>query len=168
MESCQTSSIIESCYPGATVQPMPPEFADVSNPLAAPLTLEMAKTLLRTFTCVEPVPPDDCPDRALTRQALHRVCDQSDYQILGICADTADEAIAALHAYLKALSRPERPQPEPIPAAVYLKFNPKTGLCYLQPYTGQHRGVLVSCQSAYDGDVNETFGHLPLDLFSDR
>lgn len=147
---------------------MSSEPADLSNmPAAAPLTLERAQTVLRTFTCIEPVPLEFIPDYALIRQALHRVCDQSDYQILGICADTAGQAIAVLHQYLDALGRPERPQPERIPAVVYLKFNPKTGLCYLQPYTGAHRGVLVSCQSAYDGDVNETFGHLPLDLFGD-
>lgn len=147
---------------------MSPESTDLSNlSAAAPLSLDGAQALLRTLTCIEPLPLDRIPDYALIRQALHRVCDQSDYQILGICADTANQAIAALHRYLEALGRPEYPQPEPIPAAVYLKFNPKTGLCYLQPYTGQHRGVLVSCQSAYDGDVNETFGHLPLDLFGD-
>jgi len=38
-------------------------------------------------------------------------------------------------------------------------------LCYMKPYEGLHRVVLVACQSTYDGDVNETFGHLPLDLF---
>ena len=99
------------------------------------------------------------------REALLLMRDQSDYQILGICADTAHQAIAALHAYLQAFGFSDLPQPAPIEGVVYLKHNPKTGLCYMKPYEGSHRGVLVACQSAYEGDVNETFGHLPLDLF---
>jgi hypothetical protein len=91
--------------------------------------------------------------------------DHSDYQILGVCADTAEQAIAALHTYLQAFGLTDLPVPAAIAGVVYLKYNPKTGLCYLKPYEGEHRGVLVSCQSAYDGDVNETFGHFPLDLF---
>lgn len=128
-------------------------------------TLEAAQTLLRYFTYPDRAFPTQKPSESATRQALLLMQAHSDYQIFGICADTAEQAIAALHAYLSALGYTERPQPDPIAGAVYLKFNPKTGLCYFAPYTGLDRGVLVSCQSAYDGDVNETFGHLPLGLF---
>ncbi len=129
-------------------------------------TVQAAQALLRQFTCVEQWPAEPIPDYSAVRSALKVVCDRSDYQMLGICADTAEQAIATLHTYLTAFGLTPRPQPDPIDGVVYLKFNPKTGLCYVQPYEGSHRGVLVSCQSAYDGDVNETFGHLPLDLFS--
>lgn len=133
----------------------------------APLTRQAAETLLRQFICIESIPADQMPTPAAIQQALLLLCDQSDYQLLGVCADSAEQAIAALHAYLAAFGLTDRPIPaEAITGAVYLKYNPKTGLCYLKPYTGDHRGVLVSCQSAYDGDVNETFGHLPLDLFA--
>ncbi|MBF2027319.1 MAG: DUF1824 family protein [Oscillatoriales cyanobacterium C42_A2020_001] len=135
-----------------------------SNP--AMLTLESAQKLLRQFICIERIPSERLPNQATIRQAVMLVRDHSDYQILGICADTAEQAIATLHAYLTAFGFSDLPQPSPIEGVVYLKFNPKTGLCYLEPYDGNHRGVLVSCQSAYDGDVNETFGHLPLDLFN--
>jgi hypothetical protein len=54
------------------------------------------------------------------------------------------------------------PQPE---GPVYIKLNGKNGLCYLDSYSGHHRGVLVSCQSYQEGGVNEMYGHLPLDLF---
>lgn len=135
-----------------------------SNP--ATLTLESAQKLLRQFICIERIPPEQLPNQATIQQAMMLVHDHSDYQILGICADTAEQAIAALHAYLTAFGFSELPQPSAIEGVVYLKFNPKTGLCYLEPYDGKHRGVLVSCQSAYDGDINETFGHLPLDLFN--
>ena len=48
---------------------------------------------------------------------------------------------------------------------VYIKLNGKNGLCYLDSYSGHHRGVLVSCQSYQEGGINEMYGHLPLDLF---
>ncbi len=132
----------------------------------APLTRQTAETLLRQFICIDSIPADQMPAPTAIQQALLLLRDQSDYQLLGVCAASAEQAIAALHAYLAAFGLPDRPLPaEAIAGAVYLKYNPKTGLCYLKPYTGDHRGVLVSCQSAYDGDVNETFGHLPLDLF---
>jgi hypothetical protein len=106
------------------------------------------------------------PPQDVIQQAVLLLREHSDYQILGICAETATQAIAALHAYLQAFGIDDRPQPGAIAGVVYLKYNPKSGLCYLKSYEGTHRGVLVSCQSAYDGDVNETFGHLPLDLFN--
>lgn len=129
------------------------------------LTLEAAQTLLRKFTCLDRIPPDQIPNLQDVREALLMVREHSDYQIFGICAETADEAITSLHRYLKALHYSQVPVPEPMDGVVYLKFNPKTGYCHLDSYVGSHRGVLVSCQSAYDGDVNETFGHLPLDLW---
>ena len=36
---------------------------------------------------------------------------------------------------------------------------------YLDDYIGKYRGVLVSCQSEDDKIVG-TYGHFPLDLFS--
>lgn len=130
------------------------------------LTVQAAQALLRKFTCIDRIPADQIPSLEAVREALLLVREHSDYQIFGICAETSEEAIATLHHYLKALNYPEVPTPHPIEGIVYLKFNPKTGLCHLDSYVGQHRGVLVSCQSAYDGDINETFGHLPLNLFN--
>lgn len=129
------------------------------------LTRQTAQTLLRQFICIDQIPVDQMPPQATLQQAVLLVREHSDYQILGICAETATQAIATLHAYLKAFGIDDLPHPNEIAGVVYLKYNPKSGLCYLKPYEGAHRGVLVSCQSAYDGDVNETFGHLPLDLF---
>ncbi len=100
----------------------------------------------------------------LIRQALILVVSQSDYQILGICADTDTEGIVALKSYAQALGYPEPNLKDHIYGSVYIKYNPKSGLCYLDAYIGEHRGVLVSCQSA-SGGINQMFGHLPLDLF---
>lgn len=130
------------------------------------LTVQSAQALLRKFTCLDRLSPDQVPNSEDVRVALLCVRDHSDYQIFGICADTSEEAIATLHHYLKALNYSQAPTPTPVDGVVYLKFNPKTGFCHLDSYIGHHRGVLISCQSAYDGDINETFGHLPLNLFN--
>lgn len=145
----------------------------MSTPLS--MNLEAAQALLRPFICIGQIPVDQMPSLEAIQAALRQVCDRSDDQIFGICADSATEAIATLHQYLAALGYSARPQPDPIretipteiAGSVYLKFNPKTNRCHLDIYTGTHRGVLVSCQSADDADVNETYGHLPLNLFPD-
>lgn len=130
------------------------------------LTIQTAQELLRQFICLDREPSSPELDYATVREALFLMVDRSDDQIFGICADNASKGQKALHSYLAALQRDERPEVQATTDdAVYIKYNPKTGLCRAEPYTGNHRGVLVSCQSAYDDDINETFGHLPIDLF---
>ncbi len=121
--------------------------------------------MLRRFICSSPESDPSLADYALVRQALLLVANHSDYQIFGICADNASQAAIALKSYLLALNYEDAPEFAASAGPIYVKYNPKTGKCHTDSYTGDHRGVLVSCQSAYDGDVNETFGHLPLDLF---
>ncbi len=102
--------------------------------------------------------------------ALTTLSTQSDYAILGICADTTDQAEQVLESYLKALDH-EPPMPlvepvEPLDApGIYLKFNPRTGRCYTDSYAGQERGVIVSFHSPEFGAVNDTYGNLPLNLY---
>ncbi len=129
------------------------------------MTRSEAETILRQFICTDQT---SAPlDYAAIRAAVLTVADLSDYQILGICAETAEEGIQALSSYLKVLEY-EVPETRSIPGVIYIKFNPLTGRSHMEPYTGEHRGVLISCQSAYDDGVNETFGHLPIDLFEQR
>jgi hypothetical protein len=128
------------------------------------LTLEAAQALLKQFLCVEPSASVTL-DLALVRQALLLVAAHSDYQILGVCAESIDQATTALETYLRALGYDGTPEISPLEGVVYVKFNPQRDRCHVAPYDGPYRGVLVSCQSANEGDVNETFGHLPLDLF---
>lgn len=131
------------------------------------LSLAEAIALLRTFNCVAGKAIASPTEKAQVRQALLQVSQHSDYQILGICAETEATGHQALYSYAQALGH-EAPTPTGGPAApLYIKFNPKTRLCYQEGYDGHHRGVLVSCQSAEETDVNEMFGHLPLDLFLD-
>lgn len=129
------------------------------------LTVQEAENILKPFNCIEGKSVNSASEKALIRQALLLLADFSDYQILGICADTADQGLTALKTYSKALGYEPTLDLASIDGSVYIKFNPKTGLCYLDAYTGIHRGVLVSCQSSYEGGINEMYGHLPLDLF---
>lgn len=129
-----------------------------------PLDSETAHRILKQFSTlqlgsVEPI------NRDSLQQALLLAASQSDYQMLGVCADTLEQGIRALEGYAKALSYSPNLDLEPVEGSVYIKFNPNSAKSYASPYDGEHRGVLVSCQSADDTDLNEMYGHLPLDLF---
>ncbi|WP_242051714.1 DUF1824 family protein [Nostoc sp. FACHB-280] len=131
-----------------------------------PLTVADARKFLNKFNCLDIAPVLDNAEKALVRQSLILITKLSDYQILGICADTATEALLAMKTYSEALGYEV---PTDLPATegpVYIKLNGKNGLCYLDSYPGHHRGVLVSCQSYDERGINEMYGHLPLDLFA--
>ncbi|MBD2386612.1 DUF1824 family protein [Cylindrospermum sp. FACHB-282] len=129
------------------------------------LTAEEAKKLLNKFNCLDIAPVLKPSEKGSISRALILITSLSDYQILGICADTAEEGILAMQTYSQALGY-EAPNNLPKPEGpVYIKLNGKNGLCYLDSYPGHHRGVLVSCQSYQEGGINEMYGHLPLDLF---
>jgi Domain of unknown function (DUF1824) len=141
---------------------------DSSSPDSA--SIQAAQQLLRQFMCIDLGASAEGLDLETVRAALQLVAQASEYQIFGICADDAAQGQQALHAYLAALGYADRPavadsENAPSAGAIYIKYNPKLGRCHSDNYIGEHRGVLVSCQSAYEHEVNETFGHLPLDLF---
>jgi Domain of unknown function (DUF1824) len=129
------------------------------------LTTAEAKKILNKFNCLDIAPVLDSSEKSLVCHALILLTKLSDYQILGICADTAEEGLLAMKTYSHALGY-EAPSDLPlVEGPVYIKLNGKNGLCYLDSYLGHHRGVLVSCQSYEEGGINEMYGHLPLDLF---
>ncbi|MEA5617589.1 DUF1824 family protein [Cronbergia sp. UHCC 0137] len=137
----------------------------MSTPNHQNFTLEEAKKILHKFNCLDIAPIIKQSEKVTIRQALNLITSLSDYQILGICADTAEEGILAMKTYSQACgyAAPDNlPHPE---GPVYIKLNGKNGLCYLDSYYGHHRGVLVSCQSYEEAGINEMYGHLPLDLF---
>lgn len=131
------------------------------------LSLEDAHALLKQFDCVRQDATLSSIELVTLRQALLVLCDHSDYQILGICADSLSEGQQALQTYAAALGYAVNPTFADIVGPVYIKFNPSTGLCYANTYTGYHRGVLVACQSADNAGMNDIYGHLPLHLFSE-
>ncbi|NER51223.1 MAG: DUF1824 family protein [Symploca sp. SIO1A3] len=128
-------------------------------------TIQEAQELLKPFNCIENKSIDSEAEKTLIRQAILLLTQHSDYQILGICADTVAQGLSALKTYSEALGYQPNLDLTPIDGSVYIKYNPNSGLCYLDSYTGTHRGVLVSCQSAYENGINDMYGHLPLDLF---
>ncbi|MEH2119831.1 DUF1824 family protein [Nostoc sp.] len=137
----------------------------MSTPNSQNLTAEEAKKLLNKFNCLDIAPVLKPSEKSVIRSALILITKLADYQILGICADTAEEGILAMKTYSLALGY-EPPNNLPTPeGSVYIKLNGKNGLCYLDSYAGHHRGVLVSCQSDDEDGINEMYGHLPLDLF---
>ena len=93
--------------------------------------------------------------------------EQSEYQTLGICADTAAEAEAALKRYIAALSQPIRVDIPAQEGAVFLKFNTLKNAWYIDGYSGESRGVLVTFHTSEPAleDVNGTYGPFSLDLF---
>jgi hypothetical protein len=128
------------------------------------LTVEEAQKVLKDFNCIEDKSVT-ASEKALIQEALLLISSYSDYQILGICADTSAQGLLALKTYSESLGYKPNLDLTPVEGSVYIKFNPQTGLCYLDSYSGKHRGVLVSCQSSQDNSINEMYGHLPLDLF---
>ncbi|MDZ8184808.1 MAG: DUF1824 family protein [Nostoc sp. ChiSLP02] len=129
------------------------------------LTPEEAKKILNKFNCLDIAPVLKPAEKTTIRNALILMASLADYEILGICADTAEEGILAMKTYSQAFGY-EPPSNLPTPEGpVYIKLNGKNGLCYLDSYPGHHRGVLVSCQSFNEDGINEMYGHLPLDLF---
>jgi hypothetical protein len=137
----------------------------MSTPNHSNLQVSEAKKILNKFNCLDIAPVVKPSEKVLIRQALLLLTSLSDYQILGICADTEEEGMLATKTYSQALGYEVPSNLPPIEGPVYIKLNGKNGLCYLDSYEGHHRGVLVSCQSYKEGGINEMYGHLPLDLF---
>ncbi len=132
------------------------------------LTVEEAQKILGNFSCMDTKSVDSESEKALIRQALLLITSESDYQNLGICADSAAQGFLALETYLHALgykTNLDRSDITSFVGSVYIKFNTHSESYYLDSYTGKYRGVLVSCQSSQDESINGTYGHLPLDLF---
>lgn len=133
------------------------------------LTVQEAQKILEDFSCVDTKPVNLEPEKALLRQALLLLTSSSDYQNLGICADTAEQGFLALATYLKALGYEANFDRDDITSSVspvYIKFNTQRESYYLDSYIGKYRGVLVTCQSSQNESINGTYGHLPLDLFT--
>lgn len=132
------------------------------------LTIKTAQNLLQQFTCIEIQSQSQPKDIDEIRQALLLLANHSDYQMLGICADSLPEALTTLSAYLTKFSYNidiNSNRINPIKGAVYVKFNGRNQSYYASAYYEQYRGVLVSYQSSDEAGVNGTYGHFPLDLF---
>lgn len=105
--------------------------------------------------------------RQTIREALLWLNENSEYQTLGICADSLTEAEAALKSYVKAMSQPIQVDIPAQAGAVFLKFNTLKNAWYVDGYSGDSRGVLLTYHTSEpeEDEVNGTYGPFPLDLF---
>ncbi|CAD5924135.1 hypothetical protein PCC9214_00855 [Planktothrix tepida] len=139
------------------------------SPGPMPLTVQDAEALLKDFICNDVISPISEEENAKIQQALLLLTHESDYQMLGICADSMAQALTTLKQYLKALEysiNVEDNPLEPLEGAVYLKFNGRNQTFYLSSYLDKYRGVLISFQSTEEDGINGVYGHFPLDLFA--
>lgn len=135
----------------------------------ADLTVVEAQRLLEQFACMDITATASIDNPARVRQALVLLANESEYQMLGICASSRTEAITALKEYLPKLGYNAEINSDGIPdieGPVYIKFNGRSMSYHISPYLEKYRGVLVSCQSWGENGVNGTYGHFPLDLFA--
>ncbi|NJN38559.1 MAG: DUF1824 family protein [Acaryochloridaceae cyanobacterium CSU_3_4] len=128
--------------------------------------IQQAQAALASFAGIQSPPLDAPAAREAVKAALLTLAEAADYQMFGILADGFDQGMATLQAYAQAFGY-ELPtyEQEPVAGSVYIKFNPNLGSYYISSYTQEHRGVLVSYQSAINETINQTYGHFPLDLF---
>lgn len=136
---------------------------------SAPTELTSALKQLKVFSCLEQHPLNSEAEKEQLRQAILLVVRLADYHNLGICADNGKQSLEALAVYLCAFGYPVPPSPQEldsIEAPIYVKFNLKKQSLYWDSYSGEYRGVLISCQSSEYDELNGTFGHFPLDLFT--
>ena len=131
--------------------------------------IQDAENILKQYSCAEFSSIASDFEAEKVREALLLVVRESEYQMLGICANSMTEGLTALEHYLDALGYSvtfELDSLAPVEGAVYIKFNGRTQSFYVSPYLEKYRGVLVSCQSTEPGSINGTYGHFPLDLFA--
>ncbi len=129
--------------------------------------LVSALALLKTYSGLSLKTPSSDPEKEDLRQAIASVCQASNSENLGICADNSTQAFQALTAYLTVLGYGAPAGLDGLEHSetpVYLKYNTQKMSPYLDPYDGIYRGVLIACQGE-DEALNGTYGYFPLDLF---
>ncbi|MEY3300025.1 MAG: hypothetical protein RLZZ597_3285 [Cyanobacteriota bacterium] len=122
---------------------------------------------LNQFSCLRTPPELSAAELEQVRQDLATFNDLSDYQTLGICAGSLGEAKTAMEAFLAALGVTVNLDLPAREGAVYLKFNTLKGAWYLDDYSGQSRGVLITFHSSEPeyGELVGTYGPFSFGLF---
>lgn len=132
------------------------------------LTPSEARKILTQYSCTKTKTPTSPLEKAQLQSALLCITQESDWENLGVCADNTQQGLKALENYLLAMGyEPNFDQQslQQLREPVYIKFNTSKMSYFQDAYTGEYRGVLVSCQSEEDS-IAGTYGHLPLGLFS--
>ncbi len=133
----------------------------------SPQDLVDLRQRLKQFSALTTPPSLSPEDAEQVRADLRLLNHLSDYQTLGICADHLGQARGAMEQFLAALGvSPDLTLPAQT-GSVYLKFNTLKGTWYLDSYTGQSRGVIITFHSS-DAEVmvvSGTYGPFPFQLF---
>lgn len=135
------------------------------------MELTQARKLLDQFSCTEQKSVETQEQKQELQTAIQDIVKESEWENLGVCAENTQQAISALKTYLMAfgyvLNQVDFNQVDQLKTPVYIKFSTKQMGFYQDNYTGDYRGVLVSCQ-AEDDLIAGVYGHLPLDLFEEK
>ena len=90
------------------------------------IPIKSAVTFLRDFSCITPRIVASDEEKQALRQAISQVVQLSEWQNIGICANTIPQALQTLVAYLTGLGSsfiPEMPTDISFSTAIYLKYN---------------------------------------------
>lgn len=122
---------------------------------------------LNRFSCLQVAPALSPDERAEMQADLAQFNEHSDYQTLGLCAESLAVAQPAMEAWLQALGITVSLDLPATAGPIYLKFNTLKGAWYLNSYTGPSRGMLITFHSSdpETAEVVGTYGPLPLDLY---
>lgn len=92
----------------------------------------------------------------------------SDWITIGIMAPSDKRAIKALQSISEKYSSIKFGNLSTLHAdgGVFLKANQKTGNVFVRSENGLGEGILITCQYNEDSKESNTFGPLPLDLFT--
>ena len=131
----------------------------------SPADIRATRKKLARFSCLETAPMLSAEERVDIRQFLLLFNQLSDYQTLGVCAESLTQGKVAMERYIAALGAPISLDLPDQQGPVYIKFNTLKGAWYLDAYSGASKGVLVSYHASDVEEVNGTYGPFPLDLF---
>jgi hypothetical protein len=134
--------------------------------LPSPQDLVALRQRLNQFSALTTPPPLSSAAAEQLRADLGLLNHLSDYQTLGICADDLEQARRAMAQYLGLLGMSANLTLPDQAGAVYLKFNTLKGTWYLDSYSGQSRGVIITFHG-FDPEamaVTGTYGPFPFQL----
>jgi hypothetical protein len=110
------------------------------------------------------------PDRALLLQELQTAMARCEWFTIGVMAASAATALDVLRQCEGKLGWPalEPQAPEDLQAsgAVFLKGNQRNGRVLIRSEAGLGEGVLITGHQPADAQQEDTWGPLPLDLFT--
>lgn len=112
------------------------------------------------------------PQRQVLLEELRGHLAACDWFTIGVMAPSGSAALQALRACEAALGwqplelDPASARPEDVAGSAFLKGNQTTGRFQLRPETGLGEGLLITGHCPADPDAEDTWGPLPLDVFS--